>query len=122
MKRIVSLMLTTAALGFIPAAFAGQTGPGVAQTQAPNTRLAALVPAGMSAQDACNGFKDVTECSAALHAAQNLNIPFSDLKGKVTAGQSLTSAIHALKPAADARTEVRKAEKQAREDLASPQG
>lgn len=84
-----------------------------------NTRLAALVPAGLTPEDACRGFKDLAECSAALHVAQNLNIPFADLKDRVTSGQSLGAAIRALKPRADARHEAQRAEEQAREDLHS---
>jgi hypothetical protein len=85
-----------------------------------NTRLAALVPAGLSPEDACRGFRDLSDCSAALHVSQNLNIPFADLKDRVTAGQALGTAIHALKPTADARREAKRAEEQAREDLRSP--
>jgi hypothetical protein len=84
-----------------------------------NTRLAALVPAGLTPEDACRGFKDLSECSAALHVAQNLNIPFADLKDRMTSGQSLGTAIHALKPKADSRREVQRAEEQARQDLHS---
>jgi len=86
---------------------------------AANTRVAALVPSGMSVDDACKGFRDVGECSAALHVSQNLNIPFSDVKGRVTNGQSLGAVIHALKPGVDARRELRRAEEQARDDLLS---
>jgi len=82
-----------------------------------NTRLAALVPAGLTPEDACRGFKDLSECSAALHVAQNLNIPFADLKDRVTSGQSLGAAIHGLKPKANSKREAQRAEEQAREDL-----
>jgi hypothetical protein len=82
-----------------------------------NTRLAALVPAGLTPEDACRGFKDLSECSAALHVAQNLNIPFADLKDRVTSGQSLGTAIHSLKPKADSKREAQRAQEQAREDL-----
>jgi len=82
-----------------------------------NTRLAALVPAGLTPEDACRGFKDLSECSAALHVAQNLNIPFADLKDRVTSGQSLGTAIHSLKPKANSKREAQRAEEQAREDL-----
>lgn len=85
--------------------------------EAGNTRLAALVPAGLTPEDACRGFKGLSDCSAALHVAQNLNIPFADLKQRVTSGQSLTKAIHALKPKADSRREAQRAAEQAREDL-----
>lgn len=84
-----------------------------------NTRLAALVPAGLTPEDACRGFKDLNECSATLHVAQNLNIPFADLKDRVTSGQSLATSIHALKPKADSKREAQRAEEQAREDLRS---
>lgn len=97
-----------------PPAAAKETSPTAASA---NTRLAALVPAGLTPEDACRGFKDVVECSAALHVAQNLNIPFADLKDRVTAGQSLGTAIHALKPKADTRREIQRAEEQARKDL-----
>lgn len=97
-----------------PPAAAKETSPIAASA---NTRLAALVPAGLTPEDACRGFKDVVECSAALHVAQNLNIPFADLKDRVTSGQSLGTAIHALKPKADTRREIQRAEEQARKDL-----
>lgn len=82
-----------------------------------NTRLAALVPAGMSPHEACTGFKDVAECSAALHVAQNLNIAFPDVRERVVGGQTLEAAIHALKPSANAHVEVHRAQQQASEDL-----
>jgi hypothetical protein len=88
----------------------------------PSTRLAALVPSGMSAQEACAGFRTVEECAATLHASQNLNIPFEDLKSRVTGGTRLAAAIHQLKPDANVKAEVRKAEEQARSDTRVPQG
>jgi hypothetical protein len=144
MKRIVCSLLAAVAVSLAPLAYA-QSGPQSAMPPAPegqsgalpaadppamaethvaaataNTRLAALVPAGLSPEDACRGFKDLSVCSAALHVSQNLNIPFADLKDRVTAGQSLGTAIHALKPNADSRREAQRAEEQAREDLRSP--
>jgi hypothetical protein len=90
---------------------------------APGARLAGLLPSGMSQQQACGGFKELSQCAAALHASQNLSIPFADLKSRVAGGQKLAAAIHDLKPDADAKAEVRKAEEQARADLrAAPQG
>jgi hypothetical protein len=93
-----------------------------AQSAAPSgetasARLAALVPAGMSTREACDGFDIVKECAAALHAAQNLDIPFPQLKSKLTGGLPLSLAIHDLKPDADAAAEARKAEAQANSDL-----
>lgn len=90
-----------------------------------NTKLAAhlekLLPAGTTARQACGGFKSLGGCVAAVHVAHNLDIPFASLKPKVTGSGALSlgEAIHALRPNADARTEVRKAEGQAREDLRS---
>lgn len=88
---------------------------------AEGTHLAALLPQGMSQKEACEGIKTTDECAAMLHAAQNLNIPFADLKSHVTGGEQLEGAIHACKPDADAAAEARRAEQQARSDL-NPQG
>lgn len=93
-----------------------------AQGATQNSRLAALVPSDMSATEACEGFKSMTECAAALHAAQNVGIPFKDLKTKMTGGEKLGAAIHDLKPGADVQSEVSRAEEQAKADLRSPQG
>jgi hypothetical protein len=87
------------------------------------TNLEKLLPSGMSAQQACSGFGNLGGCVAAVHVAHNLDIPFADLKAKVTGSGALTlgKAIHALKPAADASREARKAEGEARVDLRTPQ-
>jgi hypothetical protein len=145
MKYFSTLFAATAALGL--ASLAWGAGPGEQSAQAeqaaraqsmpqaeqqsapqqegpssPSTHLAALVPAGMSTEEACTGFKSVKDCAASLHASQNLNIPFADLKSKVTGGQGLGAAIHALKPDANARAEVKKAEGQAQDDVHGPRG
>lgn len=86
---------------------------------AQNTRLAALVPAGLSPEEACRGLRDLGACSAVLHVSQNLNIPYLELKYRVLAGQSLPVAIHALVPSVDSRREAARAEKQAAADLAA---
>jgi hypothetical protein len=87
-----------------------------------STRLAAIVPEGMSPKTACDGFKTTNLCAATLHAAKNLNVSFRQLKEKVTGGQRLQAAIEQLKPGADAKSEVRKAEQQAHNDLHTSQG
>ena len=89
---------------------------------APTTHLAALLPRGMSQKEACSGFKTTEECAAALHAAQNLNLSFTDLKSSISGGQRLAAAIHTLKPDADANAEAQRAEQQAHSDLKPPQG
>lgn len=144
MKRIAFSFLAAIAISLAPFAYGQSTPPQTQIQPAPqteptpapaadppvasdthttavsgNTRLAALVPAGVTPEDACRGFKDLSECSAALHVAQNLNISFADLKDRMTNGQSLGTAIHALKPKADARKAAQRAEEQAREDLRS---
>jgi cytoskeletal protein RodZ len=88
-----------------------------------STRLAAAVPQGMSAAEACAGFRNTLDCATTLHASQNLNIPFADLKSKVTGGEKLPAAIHDLKPEASAKSEARRAADQALSDMkGSPQG
>jgi hypothetical protein len=67
-------------------------------------------------------FDSVIDCMAALHAAQNLGIPFDTLKGQVTGGRKLSAAIHDLKPGVDAKSEALRAEEQAKADLRSPHG
>ena len=85
------------------------------------SRFAEIVPSDMSATEACSGFKSMTECAAALHAAQNLGVPFKELKSKMSGGGTLGAAIRELKPAADVRSEVSRAEEQAKADLGLPQ-
>jgi hypothetical protein len=127
MKCFPTMFAATAALGLASLAWgadpesqvvhAAEPPPAQAMSQdgqavpsLPGTHLAALVPAGMTTSEACTGFKNVKDCAASLHASQNLSIPFGDLKAKVTGGQALWAAIHELKPDANARAEVKKAE------------
>lgn len=86
------------------------------------TRLSALVPSGMTAQEACTGFTSVNECLVALHLAQNLSIPFSDLKARLTSGEKLGATVHQLKPGANANAELTRAQEQARQDVRGSQG
>lgn len=88
-----------------------------------NTAIAGKIKAltGHDAATACDGFKNLGQCVAAAHVAKNLDIPggFDALKAKVTGKGSLSlgKAIQELKPDADAKAEVRKANKQSDEDL-----
>jgi hypothetical protein len=93
------------------------TSPNAAPSRSDNSRLAALIPDGMTSEEVCNGFNSLQLCAATLHAAQNLDLPFSDLKRKVSRGEGLSAAIHTLKPQADARAEERRAKDQAQADL-----
>ena len=143
MKRFVTMIMASATLG-IGALVLAQTSPAPGQQEYPTTtsppgssgqampssagadpvmRIGALVPSGMSTEEACRAFKSVIECAASLHAAQNTGIPFNDLKSRVTGGEKLGVAIHALKPEADAQSEVFRAVEQAQADLrVAPQG
>lgn len=68
-----------------------------------SSRLTALLPSGTTLANAATGFKNEGQFIAALHVAKNLDIPFADLKDRVTAGESLGAAIHELKPAMDVK-------------------
>ncbi len=88
-----------------------------------NTAIAGKIKAltGQDAQTACNGFKNLGQCVAAAHVAKNLDIPggFDALKAKMmgTGAMSLGKAIEALAPTANAKSEVKKANKQASDDM-----
>jgi hypothetical protein len=81
--------------------------------------LEKLLPQGMTAQQACTGFKNLGQCVASIHVSHNLDIPFADLKSKLTGSgsESLGKAIGDLRPAANSKAESKKAQKQANEDL-----
>lgn len=94
-----------------------------ANASSSTTRLAELLPEGMSPKEACDGFRSPQACEATAHAAKNLDIPFGELKEKVGGGERLEAAIHELKPDVDANSEARRAEQQANSDRrAPPQG
>jgi len=86
-----------------------------------NSRLQKLLPADTTPQQACEGFSHLGGCVAALHVASNLGIPFADLKSRITGSEpvSLGSAIHELKPDANADRVERKAQRQTHRDLDS---
>lgn len=83
-------------------------------------KLQKLLPAQTPPQKACNGFKKLSDCVSAIHAARNLELPLDDLKSKIVADKSrdaLEKAIHELKPNADAKAERKKAQKEAERDM-----
>jgi len=80
-------------------------------------KVTALLPAGMTLADAAKGFRNQGQFIAALHVSQNLNIPFDQLKAKMTGSDSMSlgAAIHALRPDLkedQTKTEVKRAETQ----------
>ncbi len=83
-------------------------------------RLAPLLPAGMTAEQAADGFKNWGQFVAALNVCKNLNLPFADMKTWMTGSKplSLGKAIQALRPTLpedQVRESVRTAEREARE-------
>jgi hypothetical protein len=88
------------------------------------SRLTALLPSGMSLDQAAQGFKNQGQFIAALHVSHNLAIPFDTLKTEMTGSnhRSLGDAIAALKPGADADKEVKTAETEAKDDVKATDG
>src|SRR5712692_500582 len=88
-----------------------------------NTAIAGKIKAltGKDAAMACDGFKNLGQCVAAAHVAKNLDIPggFDALKAKVTGKGSISlgKAIEQLSPNASAKSETKKANKQAADDM-----
>ena len=77
------------------------------------------IPGG-NLQTACSGFKDLGNCVAAMHVAQNLNVPFTSLQSQMTGSKavSLGKAIQTTAAAGtDAKAEAKKATKQADADI-----
>jgi hypothetical protein len=92
-----------------------------------------------SAQQACDGFKNLGQCVAAAHVSKNLGINFSCLKADMTGmapakgsnctmgtavpsgttgkTMSLGKAIQTLSPTVNASAQAKKAQKQADQDL-----
>jgi len=84
------------------------------------TKSGVTIPGG-NLQKACDGFKNLGQCIAALHVAKNLNLTFSDLQTKM-GSESLGKAIQDLGgPNANAKSEAKKANKQASQDLNTAQ-
>ena len=64
-----------------------------------SARLTGMLPSGATLTGAAAGFKNSGQFIATLVASNNTGLSFADLKDRVTAGQSLGAAIHAMKPA-----------------------
>ncbi|MFQ5684463.1 MAG: hypothetical protein ACE5HC_14475 [Candidatus Binatia bacterium] len=84
-----------------------------------SSKLQTLLPKGTDMQKAASGFDNLGQFAAATHVSHNLNVPFDDLKTKMTgpSAVSLGQAIHELKPGVDAKKEALKANEQALEDM-----
>ncbi len=94
----------------------------LARNPALSNRLQPLLPPGTNVQTAAQGFKNTGQFVAALHVSRNLNIPFDQLKAKMTGPnrESLGQAIHDLRPNLSNKTikrDFKVAEGQAKQDF-----
>ena len=97
--------------------------------------LSKLLPTGVTPQQACDGFKNLGQCVAAIHVSHNLGLDFNALKCDMTGKAetpaascptttsskklSLGQAIDTLKPGTDSKSASETAMKQARQDIKS---
>jgi hypothetical protein len=89
-----------------------------------SARSQALLPPGASVQAAATGFRNQEQFLTTLHASRDLNIPFAQLKSRVTGSQheSLAKAVADVRPGlsrSQIKTDVRTAERQADGDIAA---
>ena len=81
-------------------------------------KVTAMLPPGMTLDQAARGFKNQGQFIAALHASQRTGIPFADLRrAMVVQHESLGQAIHSLRPSANGSREAEHAEHEADHDL-----
>lgn len=93
-------------------------GPNVPKNPKLQARLQAMLPPGVTLEDAAAGFRNQGQFIAAVNVSNNLGIPFDELKFQMVDQQSsLGQAIQTLKPQADATVEAARAETQANQDL-----
>jgi hypothetical protein len=82
-------------------------------------KLKTLLPEGTDPHAASRGFGELQEFVAAVRAANNLKVLFTDVKQKMADGSAkeLQKAIHELKPDVNPKAEVKKASEQAKQDI-----
>jgi hypothetical protein len=68
-------------------------------------------------QATSQGFKVLIQFVAAVHISHNLGIPFDQLKTLAQTSENFGESLHALKPDADAKVEIKKAAEQAVYDM-----
>jgi hypothetical protein len=106
-------------LAWIESLFSGGirlNGPAIGPQSAP--RVVASATCFGSAQS-CEGFRSLEEYVAAVHASQNLGIPFDRLKSRIQSGKTLAQAIKELRPTLNGRVEAQRAEQEALKSLRS---
>jgi hypothetical protein len=101
-------------------------GTQLANNAALPARIQPLLPAGSTIATASAGFGNQGQFIAALHVAQNLGIPFDQLKADLTQPHpdSLGQAVHALRPdlsRSTVKSDVRTARLQADQDMDAAQ-
>lgn len=84
-------------------------------------RVKTLVPPRSTLKDTAMGFKNEKHFIAGMHLSQNLNIPFDQIKARITGEHhmSLHDALRDLRPEmanGEIKAEVNRAEKQTKED------
>lgn len=84
-----------------------------------SAKLKEMLPTDLTPQQACTGFKTLEQCVITIHAAQNLKLNFSELKAKTTGKHSISieKGIEQMATQANAKEEVKRAKKQASEDM-----
>ena len=84
-----------------------------------SAKVKTLLPSGMTLKQATSGFRSEEQFLAALHAAKDLGIPFTQIKSEMTGGDhdTLFRAIQELKPSVDAAAAVKTARAEAAADL-----
>lgn len=82
-------------------------------------KLKTLLPEDVDPHRASKGFENLKDFVAAVRVANNLNVSFVELKRYMADGSNkeLQKAIHALKPDADPKAELKKASEQAKQDI-----
>jgi hypothetical protein len=117
------------------ASAASSNGKTMDQLLTQNTKLSDRIASltGESAQQSCTGFKNLGLCVAAAHVSKNLGISFDCLKSDMTGtapsstascpagtgskSMSLGKSIETLSPTVSSKTEAKKGQQQANQDL-----
>lgn len=88
-----------------------------------HARLKPLLNRGADMIVAAEGFRDGEQFATVAHAARNTNVPFVLLKHRVlNEKKTLTAALRQSAPDMDAAVEARRAEAEARSDIAALRG
>lgn len=92
----------------------------LAQNPKLSSRLKTMLPSGENVMEAANGFKNLGQFVASAEISHNLNIPFDQFKSKVTSGDNLGKAVHALDPTLtrkQVKAQVKKAKHEAKREI-----